>query len=131
MIEALRDIDSRSDILRPRFDIHRDGNTLIVISIGEFDLLLPEEFTAAMARLAEAFTPNTTAVVVDLHNHSASAPDRLVGPLIVLWKRVRNQQGKLVVCGLGKYGLEIVKRSRLHLLWTICQSREEALAAVA
>jgi hypothetical protein len=115
---------------RSLFSVERRKNTLIVSSLGPFNSLADEDFTDEVNGLLESFGPGIKSVVVDLHKTNACTSDRLIGPLIVLWNRVRNQHGKLAVCGLNKYAHEVLARTRLHLLWTVCPTREDALQAV-
>jgi hypothetical protein len=113
------------------FEVERHDDTLIVSSLGSFNSIPDDAFTAEVNSLLESFEPDIKSVVVDLHNTRSCTSDRLIGPLIVLWNRVRGHHGKLAICGLCKYGREVLRRTRLHLVWTVCPTREDALQAVS
>jgi hypothetical protein len=65
--------------------------------------------------------------VVDLSQTVACTSDRLLGPLVVIWNRVRKHDGEMSLCGLGHHGREVLKRTKLNTLWRIYASLEEAL----
>ena len=50
---------------------------------------------------------------------------------VKLWKRVRNAGGKMAFCNLSVHEREILGITSLDTLWSICDSREEALKLVA
>ena len=68
-------------------------------------------------------------VVVDLHQ-SDYITSAVLGWFLILWKRIRERNGRMVLCGLSAYALEIFKVTSLDNLWPICSSKEEALAAI-
>ena len=50
---------------------------------------------------------------------------------VKLWKRVREIGGAMAFCNLSDHEHEILKITKLDMLWVICESREAALRAVA
>jgi hypothetical protein len=115
----------------PLFSVERKGTTLLISSQREFSGINEEQFAEEVSGLLNSFEPGVKSVVFDLHKTKVRSSDRLIGPLVVLWNRVRQHHGKLAVCGLCKYGFEVLRRTRLHLLWSVCPTCDEALRAVA
>jgi anti-anti-sigma factor len=53
-----------------------------------------------------------------------------LGFFIKLWKRVRSIGGDMVFCNVSPHEMEVLELTRLDNLWTICSTRDEALAHV-
>ena len=49
---------------------------------------------------------------------------------VKLWMRVREVGGAMAFCNLSEHEREILGITRLDTLWSICDSREEALQSV-
>jgi anti-anti-sigma regulatory factor len=111
----------------PIFELERRGTALVVTPVADFHDRSDAEFSLEVFRLLEAVGPDVASVVVDLRHTVACTSDRLLGPLVVLWNRLRKQDGEMALCGLGAHGREVLKRTRLNTLWRIYASLEEAL----
>jgi anti-anti-sigma factor len=51
--------------------------------------------------------------------------------MVVLWKRVSAQGGKLAVCNVSPVGLEILRTAKFDTIWPIVATRDEALSMLA
>jgi len=110
------------------FACEQVGRTLVVTPALGFHSLSDEAFSVEVYRLADAIHPDTNAIVVDLGQAGACSSDRLLGPLVMLWNRVRSKQGRLTVCGLCSHGREVLRRTKLDTVWTLSDTRAAALA---
>ena len=54
-----------------------------------------------------------------------------LGALGDAWRVVRQRQGRLILCGVGKECLLMLKVTRLDEILTVCATEEEALALLA
>lgn len=118
-------------LLSTIFEIEQCGDALVVSPIRGFDALSDEEFTLEVFLLMESIDPSVSAIVVDLSQTSACSSDKLLGPLVMLWKRARRHNGRLAICNLSPHGREVLRRTKLQSVWPICASRTEALQAVS
>ncbi len=50
--------------------------------------------------------------------------------LVRAWKRVKNRNGTMALCGLHPFCHEVLQISRLDTIWPICASRDQAMSAV-
>lgn len=117
-------------LLSTIFEIERFEHALVVSPIKGFDALSDDEFTAEVFLLMDSIEPCVSAIVVDLSNTCACSSDKLLGPLVMLWTRVKKQRSAFALCNLSPHSLEVLRRTKLHSVWPICQSRAEALQAV-
>lgn len=117
-------------LLSTIFEIQRVDHVLVVTPVKGFDALSDDAFTVEVFLLMDSIEPAVSAIVVDLEQTSACSSDKLLGPLVMLWKRVRKQRGAMAICNLSPYGLEVLRRTKLQSVWPICASRAEALQAV-
>jgi len=57
---------------------------------------------------------------------------RFIGLLVRSWKRVRDRQGRMVLCSLQPFCREALENTRLlNTLWTTHPTRAEALQALS
>jgi anti-anti-sigma factor len=54
-----------------------------------------------------------------------------LGMFITLWKQVQQAGGEMVFCNLSPHEREILELTRLDQLWTICHTRDDALARLS
>ena len=47
-----------------------------------------------------------------------------------LWKRVRANGGQMVFCNVSAHELEILELTHLNTLWSLCNSRDEAMKLI-
>ena len=75
------------------------------------------------AMVAKAEVPK---VIIDFTNVAHMSSSAL-GILITLHKRIREKRGQLRLCGIQSAIYEIFVITRLNEIFSICQSRQEAL----
>lgn len=112
------------------FVVDRIQETLVVTPGRDLRSLSDAEFTAEVNVVLDAIDSGATAVVVDLVDTRSFSSDRLLGPLVVFWNRIRKRNGKLVLCNLCAHGCDVLARTNLDRLWPRCDSRDEALELV-
>ena len=93
-----------------------DRRILDEVSINE----IGEQLTGMVAR---ASSPKFVLDFSGVAHMSSSA----LGMLITLHKRLREKGGELRLCGIQPAILEVFVITRLNEIFTICQSREQAL----
>ncbi len=106
------------------------GETLVVIplrtisSFAEDDV--QREFSALRERIESGAVKN---IVVDFSHLDYFGSSMLEG-LRVLWKRLREHDGRLAVCRLSAVGKEILQLARFDRLFTVAETVDEAVAAM-
>jgi anti-anti-sigma regulatory factor len=77
------------------------------------------------ALLDELRTSHVRGVVFDLANLEAFG-SQMIGTLFLAWKEARQHGAKMVLCNLALVARQVLERSKLHSLWLLCASREQA-----
>ena len=112
------------------FKVDHSGDTLVFSAIDSIGGLVEDEarveWDALLEQLSELGAKNA---VIDLGalDYFGSIVLELI---VVLWKRVSAQGGKLAVCNVSHVGLEILSTAKFDTIWPIVSSRDEALEAV-
>ena len=105
-------------------------DTIVVTAtrdLSEFEYeTLESEAANVLALLGKGEYKN---VVVDL-SRSDYCGSTALGLFLKLWKYARQNQGAVAFCGLSDNEREVFNTMKLDSLWPICETREEALAAV-
>jgi anti-sigma B factor antagonist len=70
-------------------------------------------------------TSQVRGVVFDLASLEAFG-SQMIGTLFLAWKEARERGAKMVLCHLSEVARQVLERSKLHALWPVCTSREEA-----
>ncbi len=80
--------------------------------------------------LTKAATADPPKVVVDLSetNYIGSG---FIELLVRAWKRLRQRQGTMALCGLRPFCAEVLHTSRLDTLWGDFSTQDQAVAAIA
>ncbi len=113
------------------FHIERNGATLLVVPRCNISSLATEDVQPELQTvLALAASNDVKDVVIDLDEvpHFGS---EMLGAIHMIWKRVRVDGGKLVVCNVSRVGREILRIAKFDLIWPIYETRSEALAALS
>ncbi len=112
------------------FSAECENQTLIVSLLGNVSSLAEDEvqpeLNALLERLRQAELRH---VVIDFEKVSYFGTITLAA-MHAIWRRVRDAQGKMVLCNVSTMGREILHVSGFHALWPIHATREEALRAV-
>jgi anti-anti-sigma factor len=54
----------------------------------------------------------------------------MLGAIVKLWKRVCQRGGRLALCNVSENVSQVLHITKLHAIWPIYGSREQALSAV-
>ncbi len=106
-------------------------NDVTVIEMGrEYDALdEPTLRRASELLLSQAQTADPPLLVLDL-TQTAYMGSAAIEMIFRAWKRLRERGGRLVLCGLQPFCVDVLKAARLDALWDSFATREEAVAAV-
>ena len=112
------------------FETEQIGDTLILAprrNLSELQLNHFEEETAAVLDLVETLPARN--IVLDLSGTTYYGSTAL-GFFVKLWTRIRKAHGQMAFCNVSENELEILHLTKLDSLWSICETREDALQAV-
>ncbi len=112
------------------FETEQIGDTLVLApsrDLSELHLSRFEEETAAVLKLIESIPAKN--IVLDFSKTDYYGSTAL-GFFVKLWTRLRKGEGQMAFCNVSENELEILRLTKLDSLWPVCNSREEALAAV-
>ena len=111
------------------FSIERIGTTMLVeplrniSSLAESDV--KPELDSMLAALKDAELAN---IVVDFAAVSYFGSSMLEA-LRRLWNQIHDRTGGMALCNVSDIGREVLHVTRFDTLWTIYESRDEALAS--
>ncbi len=112
------------------FQIEQQDDTVILIplvDLGELEYeRIQTDAQTVFQRLAKAHAKN---VVVDFCKTDYYGSTAL-GFFVRLWKRAKTQGGHMAFSNVSPLEREILEVTKLDTLWSICGSRDEAVAAV-
>jgi anti-anti-sigma factor len=107
-----------------------DGSLLIVVPQGDCSSLeaavLEEELREI---LNNAPSGSATGMVVDLEK----APyfgSTMLGGLIKLWRSMKLEHGRLVLCNVSPGELDVLSATRLDSVWAVSPTRSAAIEAL-
>jgi anti-anti-sigma factor len=112
------------------FRVEQDGDTLVFSAIDSIGGLVEDEARVEWDALLEQLSEQGSKhAIMDLGalDYFGSIVLELI---VVLWKRVSAQDGRLAVCNVSDVGLEILKTAKFDTIWPIVPTREDALEAV-
>ena len=113
------------------FAIEQENATVIVaplMNLGELEYdRIERGGREILERLAAAHAKN---VVLDLGQIDYFGSTAL-GFFVRLWNRASQQGGQMALCGVSRQEREVLQRTRLDTVWSICDTRDEALAAIS
>jgi anti-anti-sigma factor len=110
------------------FEIEREGSTLIVtpvVNLREFEYV-ESNAKEVVAVLRDLSIKN---LVIDFQRTDYFGSSALA-LFVKLWKMMTGRNGGMVFCNLSKHEHEILQVTKLDTLWTICESRAEAMKVV-
>jgi anti-sigma B factor antagonist len=113
------------------FATERAGNTLIALPSHGVGSLAGPEFTVDRANLVEEIRdPGVRSVVIDFSNVDYFG-SLLLDTLCMAWKHARDCGAGMALCNVSPLGEEILRKAKLHLLWPVFPSREQAVEALS
>ena len=112
------------------FAVESQSETLIITpnrNIGNLsETPVQAEWQEILNRIAAG---NVRHVVFDL-KFVRYLGSSMIEAMLLIWKRLRRRRGRLAVCNASQIASEILELSNLPAIWSICESRDQALAAV-
>lgn len=111
------------------FALEVQGGTLIITAradLGSLQADIEGGLETVVETLGRAAASN---VVLDFAN-SQYFGTAMLGAMVKLWKRVCTHQGRMALCNVSDKILEILHVTKLHAMWPIYASREDALRAI-
>lgn len=113
------------------FATESQSTTLVVTPLGNISSFAGDHVQPELERLLALLARDVTKnVVLDLAQVSYVGSVMLAATQ-ALWKRVRANRKKLVLCNVPEVGQEVLRVSKFDQIWPVYASREEALQAVA
>lgn len=130
---ATNDADSTSSEFQPGTALFRHtshGETLVVIPLRTISSFAEDDVQREFAALRERIESGAVRNIVVDFSHLDYFGSSMLEGLRVLWKRLREHDGKLAVCRLSTVGKEILHLARFDRLFTVAETVDEAVAAV-
>ncbi len=113
------------------FRTEQIGTTLVVMPLANISSLAGENVQPELdAILGEIERCRIRNVVADMRRVDYFGSVMLAA-MCMMWKRVRDRDGRMFVSHLSDLGKEILQVAKFDLLWPICATREEALQIIA
>jgi stage II sporulation protein AA (anti-sigma F factor antagonist) len=112
------------------FDLEQHGNTMVVIptiDMREFEYQCIEDGARQVLNLLE--NGQIKNIVIDF-NKTDYYGSTALGLFLKFWKRITSRGGRMAFCNISDTERKILAIARLHRLWPICASRQEALEQV-
>jgi anti-sigma B factor antagonist len=106
-------------------------NDVTIIELGPVYDSLDNEALAEFEGLVmnEAICCEPARLVLDLTNTSYIGSS-FIETLVRAWRRLKERDGVLALCGIQPFCAEVLRVTRLDSLWDIYTSRAEAVAAM-
>ncbi len=106
------------------------GDTLIALLCrGGSSLVGPGFADDRSALIEQIHGPNARSVVFDFANADYFG-SLVLDTLCMAWKHARECGAGMALCNVSPFGLEILRKAKLNMLWPVFPSREQAVAAV-
>jgi anti-anti-sigma factor len=110
------------------FEIEREGETIIftpAVNLSAF-----EDVESNAGGVVEALSDLSIKNLVMDFQKSDYFGSSALALFVKLWKTIKGRNGCMAFCNLSENELEVLHVTRLDKLWTICESREQAMKAV-
>lgn len=122
-------IDDPNAPEQPIFSTELLQDTLIVLPQARLDSLQADIDRELNQVLEQLLQSGARHMVIDLQNshHFGTA---MLGGMVRLWKRVCTHGGHLALCNVDDDLLNVLRFTKLHMIWPIHGTRQEALNAV-
>ena len=79
--------------------------------------------------IEQIHSPDVRSVVFDLANAEYFG-SLVLDTLCMAWKHTRECGASMALCNVSPFGLEILRRAKLNMLWPVFASREQAVEAL-
>ncbi len=109
--------------------VEHHGGTIVVVVAG--DLGMDGEYHSHFGPLlTEIDHTERPDVIIDLASVHYLGSEAL-GRFVRLWKRVCLRKGRMAVCAVAPPIEELLRISKLHVVWPIYENREAAFTALS
>jgi len=106
--------------------MERQGNALVVTAQAELSHLqadIDQQMLAVLDKLQETGARH---LVLDL-SQAQFFGTPVLGAMVKVWKKVSQDGGQMALCNVSEDIQKVLHLTKLHTLWPIHSSREEAL----
>ena len=112
------------------FEVSQKDDIAIVTAMRDLSEFVYEALESEAADvLALLKNEHCRSVVVDL-SPTEYCGSTALGLFLKIWKQTRANNGKMSFCGLSENEQEVFATMKLDSLWPLCETLDEALAAV-
>jgi anti-anti-sigma factor len=112
------------------FDFEQQGDVVIVTPTADLRELDYQQIEQGADRVLNLLKQKQVkSVIMDFHQTDYYGSTALAF-FVNVWKTVRSYGGHMAFCCVSKHEQQILALTRLDTLWSICDTREQALAAV-
>jgi anti-anti-sigma factor len=112
------------------FEIEEFDNVLVVTPSADLRELDYQQIEQAGRKVLHMLADKQArSVVIDFRRTDYYGSTALAFFLSV-WRAVRSRGGHLAFCHVSEHEMQVLSLMRLDTLWSVCDTREEALAAV-
>ncbi len=112
------------------FSVDCERNTLIVSPLRNISSLAEEETKSQWEEIVRRIDDGEAKHVVFDFASIKYFGSSMLEAMLVLWKRIQPNDGKLAVCNVSDTANEILRLSKFDTIWPVLASREEALDEV-
>ncbi len=105
----------------------REGGLITVVPLKRITDFPESEVQEQCEGILEQIeNPNIETVILDMSAVSYFG-STMIKWMVSVWKKLRDRQGKFIVCNLSPVGLEILETARFDKIWSIAKSKSDAL----
>lgn len=107
--------------------LRQEGITIVEVDAqyDSLDMARLNEFGDQLLTAVVGAEPPT--VLLDM-GRTTFIGSNFLGLLIRAWKRLRDRQGELALCGVNDVCGEVLRASKLDMIWQVFPDRETAMA---
>jgi|SRR5579872_4150216 len=106
------------------------GNTLVLNPLIHLGSLHEPEIVHETDELLELINRSPSSnLVIDLARGDYLGT-AMLGAVVKLWKRISQRGGRMALCNVSENVAQVLRITKLHAVWPIYGTRDEALAAV-
>lgn len=111
--------------------IHREQGVTVVELDANYNAFDEERLRSVDALLAEqAHAADPARLVLDMSG-TEYIGSRFLEAMFHAWKRIRERDGRMAVCGVSPFCADVLRTTRLDTLWESFPTRGEAVEALA
>ncbi len=114
----------------PIFSREHVGKALVLNPLTHLGSLHEPEIVHETNELIDLINHSpATSLVIDLASNDFLGT-AMLGAIVKIWKRVCQHGGRLALCNVSENVVEVLRITKLHTVWPIYASRDQALSAL-